>query len=62
METVIVPVLQMRKLRLGDDQELTVINENYSPCLPSCKVQLKLWKMTDVASVKKIQRRSKGKV
>lgn len=29
-----VPVLQMRKLRLGDDKELIPLNENHSPCLP----------------------------
>lgn len=37
METIIVPVLQMRKLRPGDGKELIVINESYSPCLPFAK-------------------------
>lgn len=32
--TVIVPVLQMRKLRLGDGKEPIPINETYFPCLP----------------------------
>ena len=35
--TVIVPVLQMRKLRLGDGKEPIPINETYFPCLP-CEV------------------------
>lgn len=52
METVIVPVLQMRKLRLCGNKKLIPIKENHSALIAFCKVDLKLWKMRNMASVK----------